>query len=1211
MKPVIRLALAACLLQLTLQGTALATTSEALVFGNSSSLVSSDQNLNGFSGSAISGVAFSDRDPLIGNSATFTGQTVYGGIAVAGGSASIDQWTAVDGSPDALSFEISAAAAVNTQAKAVFLWSRDDFASAFQNVDVMLQAAANGLKMAGGTSGGTNTSSIRFVIQDIHGNYYATSSYTLGAPGTIWYGGNPRVSNWYPFDTATMDISSSTPVSPNPTATPVFAVGVAFKVKKTSSAAVTAALSEFRVWADDVATASAANNQDDSALNLQVQSLSESEVGLTWTAQTGTDHYRVYASTSDFSGELASPVAKTTATGFRHFRQSSATKLYYRVVQYTGPSTSGTQSKTITVTTYPPEGAIARHPSIYFTRKELAAIKARCSGSPWSDWLTYQSNLVTGTGKYASSDPKITNIADADFILPGSARADAVTALTVIWLLDGANATTKASYLARIKDYLTYMLGEDPANPGTPISLTEANMIKYYDANGDPTGCGYGSPLYLAYAARAYGFAYDAIYNDLTPTERQTFRQNLQLNALILHDSTFAAPKNPPTVTQDDYTAITHKVNNWVMGLAGGLAVTGAAIRDYSSGGTNWGQAYLDDALTGLGRVIPAGGSQLNIYGDGAYIEGEDYSDFAGYYASEAAAALRAVNYSGTDYFTDANYQKWLAYRLKNLVLGGHGPLFEDARPTLSDKKRWVTAFLYEASDPEVQAQLQWLYSQYFDESTYKTTDPTALFYYPSTGRTASVPFDSYIDPDGGLVFFRSGLSGAATPGDDANNLVLAHENKPYGATLPDPDGGSPISLEHVRVGQGNYELWAYGGYLLNLPGYSGVPGASTSADAPQIGWSRTSSDAHNVVTIDGQNLQKTASGPFQGSSLQGASGRHLEFVDSIVEGPYNGAGSLERGIVFVRPTSATVGYFVICDRVLTSDSSYAVHSYIHGLGEVDRLSGSSTTVKWTNIQNLGAGGTTNVRNTNVTVTVDVASPALASGSIPDKSASPAILPVTQTFHEYIEGKPNSAKPLFVTALDEEYLDLQPASTGSTAFLYVIHPAKTSWSAPYADPTYNHDAPNRAVWFTPMGTSGAATGLTDVAATLCTGTAIQGITTDAQAFVARKNSATSRLDAYCVIGGSSLTYQTGSNTVGFGAAGNIDIEADDVSSGHLLATACNYSGSALSVTIYHPSLSATSSLSVDGVTVTSGVSKGTDYVTFNLATGNHEIDLTP
>jgi hypothetical protein len=765
------------------------------------------------------------------------------------------------------------------------------------------------------------------------------------------------------------------------------------------------------------------------------------------------------------------------------------------------------------------EGAIARHPSLHFTAEEIPDLKQKIATAPWSTWYAQLKSTALSYVNYggvnnarnpATFDPSASGFVEC------TSRGDIVVALATVWLLD-SDATLRSACLTELKNYLANI----PAPPSTSPAIADiTDLITVKNTDGSlPNPYYYASALSVSYPSRGYALAYDIVYPVLSATERADYADRIRKHAELLFD--------PVKLWNAQNQSINAKANNWVDVMAGGLAMSGAVLRDLpnsSTPGQTWGQAYLETALENLHRVVA---SDLHTKGEGAYIEGEVYGAFAGYWASEAMQAFRAVNFdlspSVGDLFEDAHYQAWLKFRTQDLMQGGRPVLFEAAREMLDDSQRWISAYAFEPVDPAVQAQLLWLRSLYLNSSATETA--SALFRYPlgPTATTTSAVLQpisavSHVDPVAGLAFFRSGTP-TLTGGDEANSLTLAYSNKPYRGTILGTglDPTRITKLSHFRCSAGTLEAWAYGSHVITEPGYH-TGADQTAPEYAHVAWADQDAESHNTLKIDGNSPYKYAAS--EGFS-HWSTGHALEYASGIVSAPFvpysanipktlpTPSGSLSRTVLFVRPTTSR-GYFVVFDNVVTGAGT-SVEWFLHGFGDTATstslaLSGKAAT--WSGIvPQVGGGG--NVNFTAYQATPNASSPWTA---------------MSKSYYEYQTG----ANP----GIDADFA--KSSTTGSQQFVTVLFPWKSTSSSPNIYDVTNGSA-----------VVGARVGSNDVAASQASNTSItvQSITSDALNFFARKNPNGTELDSYFAEEGSSLLFNA--NTVGFTTSGPmIDLVVD-------------------------------------------------------------------
>lgn len=578
--------------------------------------------------------------------------------------------------------------------------------------------------------------------------------------------------------------------------------------------------------------------------DLEAVAVSHNKVTLSWQDAPAADHYRVYRSTEEgFLPAGSNLVKRTASNAYQDFMLSSSTTYYYRVSAVGPQGVEGSPSMQAAAATM--AAAPGVHPSVFFYAKEADGIRARHASGVWKEYYDSQK---------AYADLYVNAAVPADV----KERGKKVECLCTAYLVGGDPA-----YRKKILEYMD--------------DIPRCTLLNYGD-----------STLYVTYGNRAYGFAYDLLYDGLADADRLRYAGYLKVHAMPA------------------YEAIDSKVNNWVEVMAGGLAVAGAAIRGIPIDGADWGARFMEKAKAGLERALAD-----HVVGEGGYNEGESYVGYAFQYGSDGMAALRNVGVA--DLFTNPQYQKVMAYRTKNLLPMGNYPLFEDSR--LGRAKRieslsWLASNLLSHEDPSVQKQLQWLYEKIRQTDVNPVDkDVWSAFYlaYAGIAAPAQPAGLSRVDAECGLAYLRSGV------GDE--DLALSITSKPYS------EGGS-----HERPDEGSFEIYGYGSYLVHQPGYS----SSKQYDSY---WKTAA--AHNVISLDGKT-QLGIAGQSDGFTASNgftshATGHAVEYVEADVSSPYGGAGSVKRMAVFVRPDAASAGYFLIVDQVTTAGKSSTLDWYLHG----------------------------------------------------------------------------------------------------------------------------------------------------------------------------------------------------------------------------------------------------------------------------------------
>jgi hypothetical protein len=394
----------------------------------------------------------------------------------------------------------------------------------------------------------------------------------------------------------------------------------------------------------------------------------------------------------------------------------------------------------------------------------------------------------------------------------------------------------------------------------------------------------------------------------------------------------------------------------------------------------------MEKARTNMERALAN-----HSIGEGGYNEGEGYAGFAFQYGADGMAAMRNTGYCNL--YDNHQYQKVLAYRIKNLLPMGNYPLYEDSRLGRAKKIEslsWIAANILSHNDPTIQRQLKWLYNKIREADPNPVDkDIWSAYYltYCDICNPAQPDGNSRIDTQCGLAYLKSDNT------DEA--LALSMSSKPYS------EGGC-----HERPDEGSFEIYGYGSYLINQPGYS----SSKQYDAY---WKTAA--AHNLISIDGatqlgipgQNDGFTASNGFTTYST----GSAVEYVEADISSPYGSAGSVRRTAVLVKPGGGKAGYFLMADNAVTSSPSSTLDWYLHGRSSNIAINGNDAV--W-NIASWIPGGE------NVFMHAHFAAPAST------------MVQMTNPAPEYAWGPGDTEKEEGI------FLRVRPNTNGSNRFLTVF-----------------------------------------------------------------------------------------------------------------------------------------------------------------------------
>ena len=350
----------------------------------------------------------------------------------------------------------------------------------------------------------------------------------------------------------------------------------------------------------------------------------------------------------------------------------------------------------------------------------------------------------------------------------------------------------------------------------------------------------YSSDLRRAKSVEAYAIAFDMIYQNLTSTQKEQIRELLYEHASPLKRM-----------------HLFHRNNHRVVD-AGALGLTGLVLQD---------KEMIDIAtetcLDYFYNQNPA---------DGGSFEGYSYMAFALYHMSQFATGLRRL---GTfDFYNDAKLLASFDYIAETLGPLGMPGSFEDCTfdKDIQEVLLFAAAQVNDTA-PEKAQRYQYIWEQRQNNSKYSSSSTYGyllgaapsfhrILLYNVNETITAEPFESRKE-----VWRASSMAYLRTGGKDG--LFMPFSCKDYDQNHPHQDENS-------------FELWAYGAYILNNPGYPGW-GAKFHT------WSQSTEGANSLLIGGSDQLQVEANG--LSSSISSP-----YFTTVIGDGTelYNDAGAFE-----------------------------------------------------------------------------------------------------------------------------------------------------------------------------------------------------------------------------------------------------------------------------------------------------------------------------
>jgi hypothetical protein len=421
------------------------------------------------------------------------------------------------------------------------------------------------------------------------------------------------------------------------------------------------------------------------------------------------------------------------------------------------------------------------HPRVYFTDKELDALRAKAHGSEkawWQEQLRHVRALEGPPPPPPAEKRRAQN--DVAFAIAESAFA--------------------------------YKIERDPKY------LVAAKLYMDAAVSYNVWGYGFSKPnvdLAAGHLLYGMGVAYDLLYSDLTPAEREKYRNKIARQGKLLYEYFAPRPGRSWAYSQ----------NHTFIPMAG-LAVAAYAV---------YGEVPEAKQWAALARAIYS--KVLATYSkDGYYYEGFEYWIFATPWIIHYLDAQKHA--TGEDLFDQPGLKKAHLYAAHSLTPGGQmmfdfgdvfaGPITRAKTGDDYDRSHPSGHFesnynlLYDLAsrykDSEIQGVADWMKSMgHTDQEEWWT-----LAWRNSNLKAASInelkPWHHF--PDHDVVFWRSGWDAQATAIAFKCGPPEGHSAAALIATMPDWH----TEQGHVHPDVNSFILWARGQYLTGDSGYAGVP---------------------------------------------------------------------------------------------------------------------------------------------------------------------------------------------------------------------------------------------------------------------------------------------------------------------------------------------------------------------------------------------------
>lgn len=421
------------------------------------------------------------------------------------------------------------------------------------------------------------------------------------------------------------------------------------------------------------------------------------------------------------------------------------------------------------------------HPRVYFTNSELDTLRAAAHG-PQKAW--WQERLKTLRALQGPPPPP-----PAEERRAQNDVAFAIAEAAFAYKIEG-----DPRYLAAAKRYMDAAVGYDVWG----YSFSKPNV-----------------DLAAGHLLYGMGVGYDLLYNDLTPAERERYRNKIAKQGHLLYE--FFAPRPGRSWA--------YSQNHTFIPMAG-LGIAAYAVYGEVPEATQW---------AALARAIYA--KVLATYSqDGYYYEGFEYWIFSTPWIIHYLDAQKHA--TGEDLFDQPGLKRTHLYAAHSLAPGGQTP-FDFGDVYAGPITRSKTGDDYERSHPDghFQSNYNLLYelaAEYRDPDIQGVADWmkslghtgqeewwTLAWRNPSLPATPIAKIDPWHRfPDHDVVFWRSGWDAEATAFAFKCGPPEGHSAAGLLASMPDWH----IEEGHAHPDVNSFILFAHGQYLTGDSGYAGVP---------------------------------------------------------------------------------------------------------------------------------------------------------------------------------------------------------------------------------------------------------------------------------------------------------------------------------------------------------------------------------------------------
>jgi hypothetical protein len=435
------------------------------------------------------------------------------------------------------------------------------------------------------------------------------------------------------------------------------------------------------------------------------------------------------------------------------------------------------------------------HPRVFVTAAELATLRTRAKTTHREEWRRALASLVSLT-----RDPEPP---------PGSQerRAQNDVALQIAGTSPAYAIEQDPKYLAAAKRWTLAAVDYEPWG---------------YTFNKPNTDLAAGHLLY------AIGWAYDLLYDHLTPEERGRIRRSLERHADLVYDA-FAPKRNRKFNFTQNHDFIPMS----------GLAVTALALMGESPDAEKW---------AALARAHHHRAGQL-LSPDGFYYEGMEYWIFS---ATWLVRFLDAWEHStGESLWDRGQFRNW-KYMIAHIVMPDGQTVFDfgDIWQGPLTRARQGDDFAREYPTGKLKSNFNVLYrvaARFHDPEAQAVAARCAAFGHTNqeewwtllwrdpalqSSPMSAIPTWHHF-ADSGVVFFRTSWNTTAT-------AVALKAGPPEGHRVTRLLPQLPewrLSSGHAHPDAASFIIWADGRYLTGDTGYAGQPQARH----------------HNTITVGGQ----------------------------------------------------------------------------------------------------------------------------------------------------------------------------------------------------------------------------------------------------------------------------------------------------------------------------------------------------------------------